>query len=108
MSSDTPPTRRTDQQSLLAHYDRLQQAFDNLLKDLSTVWPKQDLDYVCEEVGHGEYSDALENLIALGLRNSVGFSPAQARQAEALAVAMGMETSSFLTQLRKAIGKVEP
>ncbi len=85
----------------LAHYDRLQRAFDDLLQNLSAAWPKQDLDYVREEVGHGEYGDALENLIALGLRNAAGFSPGQVQQIEALAAAMGMEDSTFLAQLRE-------
>jgi hypothetical protein len=90
----------------LAHYDRLQRAFDDLLQNLCTAWPKQDLDYVREEVGHGEYGDALENLIALGLRNGAGFSPDQARQVEALAAAMGMEDSTVLAQLRE-IGRAK-
>jgi hypothetical protein len=90
----------------LAHYDRLQRAFDDLLQNLCTAWPKQDLDYVREEVGHGEYGDALENLIALGLRSGAGFSSEQARQVEALAAAMGMEDSTFLAQLR-ARGRAE-
>jgi hypothetical protein len=85
----------------LAHYDRLQRALGDLLQDLSAAWPKQDLDYIREEVGHGEYGDALENLIALGLRNGTGFSPDQVRQVEALAAAMGMEGSTFLAQLRE-------
>jgi hypothetical protein len=85
----------------LAPYDRLQRALGDLLQDLSAAWPKQDLDYVREEVGHGEYADALENLIALGLRNGAGFSPDQVRQVEALAAAMGIEGSTFLAQLRE-------
>ncbi len=86
----------------LAHYNRLQQIFDGLLQDLSTVWLKQDLDYVREELEHGEYGDALENLVALGLHNGMGFDPDQAQQIEALAAAMGVEDSPFLVQLRKA------
>ena len=84
----------------LAHYGRLERAFGDLLQELSATWPKQDLEYVREEVGHGECGDALENLIALGLRNGAGFSPDQARQVEALAAAMGMEDSAFLARLR--------
>ena len=98
----------TDPTQTAAHYDRLQRGFDNLLQDLSTVWPKQDLDYVREETGHGEYSDALENLIAMGLQNGMGLSPDQAGQAEALAVAMGMEASPWLAQLQKATRKEKP
>ena len=88
-----------------AHHDRLRQAFARLFQDLSATWPTQDLDYVREEVGHGEYGDALENLIALGLQNGKGFSPDHARQVEAMAAAMRMEDSSFLAQLREAGGR---
>ena len=58
-----------------------------------------------EQVGHGEYGDALENLIALGLQNGKGFSREQARQVETLGAAMGMEDSSFLVQLRAMCGQ---
>ena len=50
----------------LAHSDYLQRAFTSLLGELGHLWPKQDVDYVSDEVGHGEYGDALENLIAIG------------------------------------------
>ncbi|MBN9560050.1 MAG: hypothetical protein J0H14_04885 [Alphaproteobacteria bacterium] len=84
-----------------AHPDQLHQLFTSLLHELSAAWPKQDLEYVLEEIDHGEYEDALENLIALGLRNGRGFGPDGTRQVEALAAAMGMENSSFVGQLRK-------
>lgn len=89
----------------LAHYDRLQRAFDGLLQDLSATWPKQDLEYVREEVGHGEYGDALENLVALGLRNGLGFDPDQVRLLEDLAALMELGGSSLLAQLREAGGQ---
>ena len=87
----------------LAHYDRLEQAFDALLQDLLPAWPmEKDVAYVREEVGHGEYGDALENLIAVGLSNGVGFSSSQVQQVEALAVMMDMEASPWLARLREA------
>ena len=87
----------------LAHYDRLEQAFDALLQDLLPAWPtEKDVGYVREEVGHGEYGDALENLIAVGLSNGVGFSSSQVQQVEALAVMMDMEASPWLARLREA------
>lgn len=99
------PERRNTHMADLAHHDRLQRAFDGLLQDLSATWPKQDLDYVREELRHDEYGDALENLIALGLRNGAGFGPDQARQVESLAAAMEMEGSPFLAQLRETGGR---
>jgi hypothetical protein len=84
----------------VAHLDRLRHAFTRLLTELGPIWPKQDLDYVSDEVGHGEYGDALENLVAIGLRNGKGFRPPHVKQIEALAAAMEMGDSHFLTQLR--------
>lgn len=84
----------------LAHSDYLQRAFTSLLGEFGHLWPKQDVDYVSDEVGHGEYGDALENLIAIGLRNSQGFGPSQLQQIEALAAAMGMTDAPLLTRLR--------
>ena len=89
----------------LSHYDRLCDGFDHLLRDLAATWPATDIAYVREEVGYGEYGDALENLIALGLRSGRGFGPEQARQIEVLAAAMEMKDSSFLVQLREASGQ---
>ena len=73
-----------------------------LLQDLSTKWEKQDVEYVREEVGHGVYDDALENLIAIGLSNGIGFNASQTEQVQALASIMEMEDSPFLAQLRGA------
>jgi hypothetical protein len=84
----------------LAHSDRVERAFANLLGELDRRWPRQDVDYVREEVGHGEYGDALENLIALGLRNGKGFDPSHVKQIETLAASMEMGNSPLLMQLR--------
>lgn len=84
------------------HHNRLSKAFAPLLQDLSTTWPKEDLQYVREEVEYNEYGEALENLIAVGLQNNKGFSPVHIRQIEELATAMEMTDSPFLLQLRQA------
>ncbi len=89
----------------LVHADRVQQVFMSLLEALAHRWPKQDVDYVSDVVAHGEYGDALENLVAIGLRNGKGFHPSQARQVEALATAMEMTDSPFLAQLKVATRK---
>ena len=91
----------------LEHYNRLSQAFAPLLQDLSTIWPKEDLQYVREEVDHTEFGEALENLIAVGLQNNKGFSPVHIRQIEELASAMEMTDSPFLLQLRQASGVIK-
>ncbi len=84
------------------NFDRLRTAFDSLLGDLADTWPTKDIEYVREEVGYGEYGDALENLVALGSRSGNGFGPEQLRQIEALAAAMHMRSSPLLVQLREA------
>jgi hypothetical protein len=65
------------------------------------TWPKQDLKYVNEEVEYNEYGEALENLIAVGLKNGRGFTAGQIKQIEAMAMAMEIQDSPFLVQLRK-------
>ncbi len=84
----------------LSHDDRLREAFETLLRDLAATWPARDIEYVREEVGYGEYGDALDNLIALGVSNGAGLGVEQAGQVEALAAAMGVEDSSFMARLR--------
>jgi hypothetical protein len=83
-----------------AHFERVHRTFTSLLEELGQVWAKQDVAYVSDEVAYGEYGDALENLIAIGLRNGKGFVPSQVEQIEALAAAMGMGDSPFLMQLK--------
>ena len=57
------------------YHDKMVGAFSSLLEELPETWPKEDKEFVFEEVGHGEYGDALENLIALGLQDDrEGFS----------------------------------
>jgi hypothetical protein len=85
-----------------AHFDRVRRIFTSLLEELGQVWARQDIAYVSDEVTHGEYGDALENLIAIGLRNGKGFVPPQVAQIEALAAAMDMGGSPFLMQLKDA------
>lgn len=87
----------------VAHYKRLDEDFGRLLDDIRQAWPDEtDVGYCAEFVEHKEFGEALENLIAIGLRNGVGFSPDQVRQMEALAAAMGMETSPFVARLQEA------
>lgn len=84
----------------LDHFHRIVRSFTSLLDELSPSWLKGDIEYVREEVGYDEYGEALENLIALGLRNGCGFTADQAKQVEDLAAAMGLKDSPWLDQLR--------
>jgi hypothetical protein len=86
------------------HYERLRQGFSVLLFDLSATWPEQDIAYVHDEVASSEFEDALENLIAIGLRDDKGLTADHARQIEALAAAMGIRSSPFLARLRDIFG----
>lgn len=87
----------------LAHFDRLRGGFARLLDDLLPAWPMEDdLKYVLESLDHNEYGEALENLIAVGLHNGVGFSPDQTRQVEVLAAAMEMGESPWMARLRES------
>ena len=83
------------------HLDVMRQELSALLEDLLPSWPMEDdLEYVREYLDHGEYGEALDNLIAVGLRNGVGFDSRQVRRAEAIAEAMGMQNSAAVTELR--------
>jgi hypothetical protein len=84
------------------HFAGLDQAFTSLLDSLTGSWPAADLDYVREEIGHAEYGEALENLIALGQRNGVGFTSDHVQSIKCLAATMEIDDAPFVTQLREA------
>jgi hypothetical protein len=86
-----------------AHLDRLNREFNSLLHDLSSTWPKQDINYIRNEITHAEYGDALENLIALASRNGKAFDSGQVLQIEGLAAAMEMTNSPLLVRLRQEL-----
>lgn len=92
------------------NHTRLQEAFAELLSMLDGAWPEADVAYVREEVGHGEYGDALDNLIAIGLNNDCGFDRRQRELIETLADAMHLTDSEFLAELRHtpATGGMSP
>lgn len=90
----------------LSHDERRCEAFNGLLRELAVTWPAGDIEYMRDEVGYGEYGDALENLIALGLRSGFGFNPEQTRQVETMAAAMEMADSPLLARLRERGGEM--
>ena len=79
-----------------------------LLQELLQTWPAEDdLSYVHTYLDHGEYEEALSNLIAVGLRGA-GFTPDQLRRVMGLATSMGVEDSPMLHQLHDAYGQSVP
>ncbi len=79
--------------------DRINWSFKVLLQELSTTWPKEHIEYVDDIVGHREFEEALENLIALGLRNGQAFSANRTSRVEELAGAMGLRELPWLDRL---------
>ncbi len=84
----------------LTRLNHLRSTFAALLRDLSTTWSAPDIAFVREETEHGVYGDALENLIAIGLRSGHGLNGEQVRRIEELAKIMNMEGSPFLVRMR--------
>jgi hypothetical protein len=82
--------------------DPLRAAFDALLRTLEGTWPAASIAYVREEIGHREYGEALENLMALGLRDGHPLDAAARREVEHLATRMGLEKSPHLLALRRS------
>ncbi len=90
---------------LAAHHD-LDQAFEMLLADLSESWASADIAYVRDIVSHGEYHDALENLIALDDNSRQTFNPDQLGRVEALARNIGTSVSALQAALHHRRGPV--
>jgi hypothetical protein len=82
--------------------DPLRAAFDTLLRALEETWPAASIAYVREEVGHREYGEALENLMALALRDGHTLDPGAFAKVEQLATRMGLEDSPHLLALRRS------
>ena len=79
-----------------------------LLQELLQTWPADD-DLSCVRVylDHGEYEEALDNLIAVGLRGA-GSTPDQVRCVTDLATFMGVEDLPRLRQMHDAYGRSVP
>ena len=75
----------------VSHFDRLRRDFVHVLEDLLLTWPMEDdIAYIREYLDQDEYGEALENLIAVGLHNGVGFNADQVRSVEAIASTIGI------------------
>ena len=91
----------------VAHFD-IGADLMRLLQELLQTWPAEDdLNHVRVYLDHGEYEEALDNLIAVGLRGA-GFTPDQVRRVKDLATSMGVEDSPMLHQLHDAYGQPAP
>jgi len=64
--------------------------FVGLLQSLSGILPESDIEYIREEIGHAEYGDALENLVALLNSARVMVSEEQRKVMKRIALDMGM------------------
>ena len=82
--------------------DGLRREMFDLLANLSATWPIEDTTYVRELVDHGEYAEALDELIATGLQGRK-FSSDQAQRIRALASVMNMGGSEWVSKLREQL-----
>lgn len=92
----------------LDHFD-IGKSLTRLLEDLLLTWTEdEDIKHVREYLDHAEYGEALDNLIAVGLSNGVGFDRDQLERVNGLATAMGMTDAAAMVQSPKAIGYTTP
>jgi len=77
-------------------YQDIESQFARLLGDLGGTWARKDIVYVQDLIGHAEYGEALDNLIAIGRNAGHPFSGGQMAQIQALARAMGIDLSGRL------------
>ena len=84
----------------VAHFD-IGADLMRLLQELLQTWPAEaDLNYIHVYLDHEEYEEALENLIAVGLRGA-GFTPDQIRRVTGLATSMGVELAHAASVARR-------
>lgn len=86
-------------------HQRILDTFAALLQGLSVTWPGQDFNYVKTYITCGEYGEALEKLIALGLRNPEGLNVAQSQQIMELAGEIGLVESAWLDRLDRFLAE---
>ena len=75
--------------------------FSEFIDDLSVTWPAKDIEFLRKELGYGEYPDALENLIAIGLKNGIGFTAAQREKVKYLASETRLDPDPWLEKMRQ-------
>jgi hypothetical protein len=84
---------------LVESIKRILDAFAILINELAPLCVTRDLEHIRKEVYHGVYDDALENLIAIGLKHGSGFTIDQSERIEYLAMEIGLTESIWLDQL---------
>lgn len=94
-------TDRTD-------HARLRTAFDALLLELDGSWPREALDDLREDLAHAEFGEALENLVALAMREGHPLDSSARRQVEHLAASIGLENSPHVARWRASAVRRPP
>lgn len=69
---------------------RIRSSMNQLLDELSPHWPADMVRLMREEVGYGEYSDALQNLIAIAVRGHIEVTDAQYEKVKQLVYEMNI------------------
>jgi|GEM_PF-3246502 len=85
----------------LVELEAIRRSFLQLTDDLAAAWPADDLAVIREDIGYGEYGEALENLIALAEKSDLHFDERQADSVFALVRAMEMSDSPWVAKLRQ-------
>ena len=80
---------------------RIEQLFGVLFEDLSKTWSESDLAAPRHFVDHNEGGEALDELIAIGLKRNLGFSLEQIKQVEVLVEMMEMKDLLWVDELRR-------
>jgi len=77
--------------------------FEVLFQNLSDTWSEEDLKVPRMFVDHNEVEKAIDELIAIGLQNTVGFNMEQSKQIENIVSFMEMKDLLWVDKLRKYV-----
>jgi len=77
--------------------------FEVLFQNLSDTWSEEDLKVPRMFVDHNEVEEAIDELIAIGLQNTVGFNMEQSKQIENIVSFMEMKDLLWVDKLRKYV-----
>lgn len=79
---------------------RVMQIFETLFQSLSGTWPEKDLKTPRRYVDYGEEEEAIDELIALGLKDRRGFTAEQIELIEELIEIIKMKDLLWVDKLR--------
>ncbi len=77
--------------------------FEVLFQNLSDTWSEEDLKVPRMFVDHNEVEEAIDELIAIGFQNTVGFNMEQSKQIENIVSFMEMKDLLWVDKLRKYV-----